>query len=199
MSEEQAPARLSIVWSDEARADLRRIDRQTALDILHCADRYLATRNGDVKKLKPPQTGFRLLLRLAQFGSVPFEDAERRNDSSIGERGKADHSQVDAYGIALGDRLFYFAFGLDGDEPFAIAAADGDIADRAKNFPAVPVTNPAEFWQEDSAVGLIELESLGKAEAVPVPTLFETWVFCPFLEEVGEGTIQVLERMLQGL
>ena len=60
MSEEQSLSRLSIVWSDEARADLRRIDRQTALDILHCADRYLATRNGDVKKLKPPQTGFRL-------------------------------------------------------------------------------------------------------------------------------------------
>ena len=60
MSEEQTLSRLSIVWSDEARADLRRIDRQTALDILHCADRYLATRNGDVKKLKPPQTGFRL-------------------------------------------------------------------------------------------------------------------------------------------
>jgi mRNA-degrading endonuclease RelE of RelBE toxin-antitoxin system len=59
VSEEKAP-RLSIRWSDEARADLRRIDRETALDILHCADRYLATRNGDVKKLKPPQTGFRL-------------------------------------------------------------------------------------------------------------------------------------------
>jgi len=59
MSEER-PSRLSIRWSDEARADLRRIDRQIALDILHCADRYLATRNGDVKKLKPPQTGFRL-------------------------------------------------------------------------------------------------------------------------------------------
>jgi mRNA-degrading endonuclease RelE of RelBE toxin-antitoxin system len=61
VSEEQAPfSRLSIVWSEEARADLRRIDRQTAVDILHCADRYLFTRNGDVKKLKPPQTGFRL-------------------------------------------------------------------------------------------------------------------------------------------
>ena len=59
MSEEKAP-RLSIRWSVEARADLRRIDRETALDILHCADRYLATRNGDVKKLKPPQTGLRL-------------------------------------------------------------------------------------------------------------------------------------------
>ena len=52
--------RLSIIWSLEARADLRRIDRETALEILHCVDRFLSTRNGDVKKLKPPQTGFRL-------------------------------------------------------------------------------------------------------------------------------------------
>jgi len=51
---------MSVRWSEQARADLRSIDRQTALDILHCGDRYLATRNGDVKKLKPPQTGFRL-------------------------------------------------------------------------------------------------------------------------------------------
>jgi mRNA-degrading endonuclease RelE of RelBE toxin-antitoxin system len=63
VSPEQAPSpqsRLSIIWSVEARADLRRIDRQTALDILHCMDRYLTTRNGDVKQLKPPQSGYRL-------------------------------------------------------------------------------------------------------------------------------------------
>jgi len=47
-----------MLWSEDARADLRRIDRQAALDILHCTDRYLATRNGDIKQLKPPQTGF---------------------------------------------------------------------------------------------------------------------------------------------
>jgi mRNA-degrading endonuclease RelE of RelBE toxin-antitoxin system len=60
VSEEKSPQRISIVWSEEARADLRRIDRHIALDILHCTDRYLATRNGDVKKLKPPQSGYRL-------------------------------------------------------------------------------------------------------------------------------------------
>jgi mRNA-degrading endonuclease RelE of RelBE toxin-antitoxin system len=27
---------------------------------LHCVDRFLANRTGDVKKLKPPFTGFRL-------------------------------------------------------------------------------------------------------------------------------------------
>jgi mRNA-degrading endonuclease RelE of RelBE toxin-antitoxin system len=76
VSEEKAP-RLSIRWSEEARADLRRIDRQTALDILHCADRYLTTRNGDVKKLKPPQTGFRL--RCGDFRLF----FEYRNESGI--------------------------------------------------------------------------------------------------------------------
>ena len=30
------------------------------MQILHCLDRYLASRSGDVKKLKPPLTGFRL-------------------------------------------------------------------------------------------------------------------------------------------
>lgn len=60
MNEGKTPDRLSILWSPEARADLRAIDRQTALDILHCIGRYLNTRNGDVKKLKPPQSGFRL-------------------------------------------------------------------------------------------------------------------------------------------
>ena len=44
----------------EARADLRAIDRETAIEVLHCLDRYLASRTGDVKKLKPPLTGFRL-------------------------------------------------------------------------------------------------------------------------------------------
>ena len=60
MSEQAAPERLSILWSLDARADLRAIDRETALDILHCVDRYLVTRNGDVKKLKPSMIGFRL-------------------------------------------------------------------------------------------------------------------------------------------
>jgi mRNA-degrading endonuclease RelE of RelBE toxin-antitoxin system len=60
MSEEAAPERIAIIWSPEARADLRSIDRTTATQILHCIDRFLASRAGDVKKLKPPLTGFRL-------------------------------------------------------------------------------------------------------------------------------------------
>lgn len=50
----------TVLWSPDARADLRAIERETAMQILHCIGRYLANRNGDVKKLKPPRTGFRL-------------------------------------------------------------------------------------------------------------------------------------------
>jgi mRNA-degrading endonuclease RelE of RelBE toxin-antitoxin system len=53
-------ARIGVIWATEARSDLRGIDRDTAMQILQCIDRYLANRNGDVKKLKPPRTGFRL-------------------------------------------------------------------------------------------------------------------------------------------
>ena len=60
MSEETAPARIAVIWSPEARADLRAIDREAAMQILYSIDRYLAGRTGDVKKLKTPRTGFRL-------------------------------------------------------------------------------------------------------------------------------------------
>ncbi len=52
--------RTAVIWSPEARADLRAIDRETAMLVLHCVDRYLTNRTGDVKKLKAPLTGFRL-------------------------------------------------------------------------------------------------------------------------------------------
>jgi mRNA-degrading endonuclease RelE of RelBE toxin-antitoxin system len=60
VSEEPAPKRIAVIWSPEARADVRAIERETAMQILYCIDRYLANRTGDVKKLKPPRTGFRL-------------------------------------------------------------------------------------------------------------------------------------------
>ena len=59
MSDDVAPERIAVIWSTEARGDLRAIDRETALQILYCANRYLASRTGDVKKLKLPLSGFR--------------------------------------------------------------------------------------------------------------------------------------------
>ena len=60
MSEDAVPERIAVVWSPEARSDLRAIERERAMHILYCLDRYLVSRNGDVKKLKPPRTGYRL-------------------------------------------------------------------------------------------------------------------------------------------
>jgi mRNA-degrading endonuclease RelE of RelBE toxin-antitoxin system len=60
VSEESAPQRIAVVWSPEARAELRAIERETARQILSCLDRYPASRVGDVKRLNPPFTGFRL-------------------------------------------------------------------------------------------------------------------------------------------
>lgn len=51
MSQEPSPKRL---------AERRAIDRATALQILYCLDRDLTSRSGDVKKLTPPRTDFRL-------------------------------------------------------------------------------------------------------------------------------------------
>jgi len=60
MTEPPGPERITVVWSPEGRGDLRAIEREAALQILYCIDRYLASRTGDVKKLKPPLSGFRL-------------------------------------------------------------------------------------------------------------------------------------------
>ncbi len=50
-----------IAWTDQAKVDLRIIDQAIALRILHLVARYLATGEGDVKRLQeiePPE--FRL-------------------------------------------------------------------------------------------------------------------------------------------
>ena len=52
--------RIQIIWSPQARTQLRSIDREVAMNILNCLDRYAKTRGGDVKKLRPPFSGFRL-------------------------------------------------------------------------------------------------------------------------------------------
>ena len=53
-------ALVSVDWSDEARRELRSIERENALQILHCLSRYIENLAGDVKKLHPPRKGFRL-------------------------------------------------------------------------------------------------------------------------------------------
>ena len=54
------PAKKIVVWSPKAQAELRAIDRETAMRILKAIDHYLTTGAGDVIKLQPPRTEFRL-------------------------------------------------------------------------------------------------------------------------------------------
>jgi len=53
----------SVAWTDQAKADLRAIDQPTALRILHAIARYLASGEGDVKRLQdiePPELRLRI-------------------------------------------------------------------------------------------------------------------------------------------
>ncbi len=86
---EDAPDRIAVTWSPEARANLRGIDREIAIQILHCIDGYLSSRAGDLKKLKPPETGFRL--RCGDYRRVFFDHSgENRIDiTAVRHRGEA--------------------------------------------------------------------------------------------------------------
>ena len=52
-----------ISWTDQAKADVRSIDRETALGLLHRIARFLDTEQGDIKQLQgvaPPELRLRL-------------------------------------------------------------------------------------------------------------------------------------------
>jgi mRNA-degrading endonuclease RelE of RelBE toxin-antitoxin system len=87
MTEPPAPRRLGVLWSPEARTDLRAIDRDQALQILYCLSRFLNDRIGDVKKLKPPLTGLRL--RCGDY-RVFFDRQDDNNIAIIAVRHRKD-------------------------------------------------------------------------------------------------------------
>jgi mRNA-degrading endonuclease RelE of RelBE toxin-antitoxin system len=52
-----------IVWTERAKADVRSIEQSTALRLLHGLARFVATEEGDVKRLQdiePPEFRLRL-------------------------------------------------------------------------------------------------------------------------------------------
>jgi mRNA-degrading endonuclease RelE of RelBE toxin-antitoxin system len=53
-------AKKTVTWAPQAQAQLRAIDRGTALRILHAVDDYLTDGSGDVKRLRPPREELRL-------------------------------------------------------------------------------------------------------------------------------------------
>ena len=50
----------TVIWAAEAQAQLRAVERETALRVLYAIDDYLAGGAGDVKKLRPPRQELRL-------------------------------------------------------------------------------------------------------------------------------------------
>lgn len=50
------------IWSDAARADVRALDRATAIHLLETFHRYLLSGEGDVKQLQGKENEFRLRL-----------------------------------------------------------------------------------------------------------------------------------------
>ena len=52
MSEDAAPERIAFIWSPEARADLRAIKCELAMQIPDCVDRCLAGRAADVSDMR---------------------------------------------------------------------------------------------------------------------------------------------------
>jgi mRNA interferase RelE/StbE len=57
---------LKIEWTDEARADIRAIDRPTAMRLFEGLHRYALTGQGDVKALQGKYAG-KLRLRLGDY------------------------------------------------------------------------------------------------------------------------------------
>ncbi len=69
-------AKKTVIWSPQARADVRAIDQHAAIQILEAIDRYMSVGIGDVKRL---QDRPELRLRAGDY-RVLFE---RRDEDAI--------------------------------------------------------------------------------------------------------------------
>lgn len=81
--------KLSFVWSATARAELRRVDRETAMRILLALTRYADTGEGDVKALEGKFTGahrlrvgdWRVRFKRVQGGAIHVLAVENRGQA----------------------------------------------------------------------------------------------------------------------
>jgi len=66
---------LDIEWSEEARADIRRLDKATALRIFDTLLRFARTGEGDIKQLKGELAG-KLRLRCGDYRLILSQAGE---------------------------------------------------------------------------------------------------------------------------
>ena len=104
MTEPSAPERIGVIWSPEARADLRAIDRDTALRLLKSLDRFLKTDAGNVKQLEgfdPPlfrlRVGaWRIIYRRKSDDAIEVVRVRNRSEAVKGRNGDRDTSALGA-------------------------------------------------------------------------------------------------------
>ena len=81
--------KLEFVWASSARAELRRVERQTAMRILLALTRYARTGEGDVKALEGKFTGahrlrvgdWRVRFRRGPGGTIHVLAVENRGEA----------------------------------------------------------------------------------------------------------------------
>src|SRR5690606_13207455 len=113
------------------------------------------------------------LLRLAQSSLMPLEAVKRRVERAVREGDEAGNAHVDTDRPTLRNGLL--------------------------NLATVAIAQPAQLWQKQAVVAMIELDLfwVGIAEAIRLALLLEAREVRPLSEEVGVGPLQILERLLQ--
>ena len=108
---------------------------------------------------------------------------------------------MSSFRAARMNRFRNFPFCLDGDEPLVAGQAHRDVFYPALNFPTLAVAQPAQFGQENPALGFIQMNLFGirVAEAVAASPFPETRQCRPARKEVCPGPFQILERLLESL
>jgi mRNA-degrading endonuclease RelE of RelBE toxin-antitoxin system len=83
------PPKLHFIWAPNARAELRKIERETAMRILLALTRYGETGEGDVKALEGKLTGthrlrvgdWRVRFRRVRGGAIHVLSVENRGQA----------------------------------------------------------------------------------------------------------------------
>ena len=140
----------------------------------------------------------------------------RWNHFSVRECSETNNAQVDADDrTGRMDRLLYFPFGLNGDEPLVPLARNREVRWLALEGTAIAVADPAELRQKQAIVSLFDAKLLriGIAEALPCRILLlePGWLyyfvqpdlsalqFLQALEVASPSNFQVSERLLCGV
>ena len=83
----------TVAWSERAQADMRAIDRQSAIGILRAIDNWLTTKKGDVVRLRTPLSGLRLRVGDWRVFFKPLDAEWSIEVTAVVHRSKAYRSQ----------------------------------------------------------------------------------------------------------